>query len=292
MSSDPEAGSKLRKAIEEYALKEDFSGFAQKSDVDAVLACFLPDPGQADQLRSVIVDGVFRYLFATASQIFDRVEGDDDLFNQALDQFLHRKTRLTGGNVAHFRRYLKQAVLTSRMERPKSEVRERLLRKQRNSYCYLCGTPIGPHEDERLDHVWPVSAGGGTGKANLLRAHAQCEAAKADLAVVGDAAVGRFAFTTLPRQLEHRSETWWPREIATSEQFNRYVDDYRAAQLRVALLRRQDFRCYHCRTELREAGEVTLERKDSEEPWWFPNTIAVCTRCSTGGESCLNTKGY
>jgi len=280
MSSDPEAGKKLREAIVDYAQRQDPSSLSQTSPFDAVLECFVPDQESADQLRSLMVDCVFRYLFSAARLIHEYTEGRDDLFNERLEHFLKRKTRLSGDHVSHFRRYLKQAVLTSLAARPKNEVRTRLLAKQRNNYCYICGATIHPPESERLDHVWPVSAGGGAGKTNLLRAHAECEAAKGDLAVSGDAAVGRFAFTRLPQKLEQPPAPWWPRKIGTHEEFTEYSDDIRAAQLRVALLRRQDFKCFQCDAELREVGEATLQRRDTEEPWWFPNTIVVCNVCS------------
>ena len=282
MSYDPNAGSKLRKAIEDYASRQDLAGVRQASELDAVLACFVPDQEAATQLQSLVVDCVFRYLFAAARQIYKATEGRAPSFDEELDRFLKRKTRLTGDNVTRFRRYLKQAVLTSHARRPKSELRNRLLAKQRNRYCYICGIEIQPPNNEKLDHVWPYSAGGGTGRDNLLRAHPECEAAKADLALSGDAAVGRFAFANLPQKLEDRADPWWPRKIGTDEEFLELFDDIRAAQLRVALLRRQDFRCHRCNAQLSEAGEATLERKNDDEPWWFPNTIVVCSTCVRG----------
>jgi 5-methylcytosine-specific restriction endonuclease McrA len=280
MSSDPEAGRKLRNAIEDYAQRQDLTGASQASDLEAVLACFVPEPDAADELRSLVVDCVFRYLFASAKQIYEETEGNDNLLDTELENFLKRKTRLTGDNVGHFRRYLKQAILTSKAKRPKSEVRTRLLSKQRNRYCYICGTEIVPPAIERLDHVWPYSAGGGTSKGNLLRAHPECESAKADLAVPGDAAIGRFAFTSLPQKLEDRADPWWPRSIGTDEEFLELSDDIRAAQLRIALLHRQGFKCHRCDTALSEAGEAVLERKNCDEPWWFPNTVVVCSTCT------------
>lgn len=281
MSHDPEAGRKLRTAIEEYSQRQDLSRFTQPTALDAVLACFVPEEATANQIRSLTIDLVFRYLFAAARNIYDEVQGNADLFNQHLEHYLKRRTRLTPDNVLYFQKHLKQAVLTSVAERPKNEVRDKLLRKQRDKHCYICGTAIQGTDDERLDHVWPHSAGGGTGRSNLLRAHAECEAAKGDLATPGDAPVGRFAYHTLPRRLATRCERWWPHTIDTDDAFHKYVDDLRSAQLRVAVLRRQDFKCYLCEGDLRDGGEATLSRRDNDEPWWFPNTIAVCGKCTS-----------
>ncbi len=289
MTHDPDAGRKMRDAIEEYASRQEASAVGQASHLDAVLACFVPDHDSAMQLQKLVVDSVFRYLFAAGRQLYDSTGGNDALFDNALEHFLKLKTRLTGDSVRHFRRYVKQAVLTSLGPRPKREVRERMMRKQENKKCYICGATFVSARDGILDHVWPHSAGGGTGKSNLRRAHEECEAAKADLALCADASVGRFAFINLPRQLQDRAEPWWPRTIDSSDSFRTFADGIRASQMRIALLRRQDFKCYRCFIDLSDAGEAIVERRNDDEPWWFPNTIIVCITCRKGVASCRNT---
>src|SRR5205823_4568000 len=129
--------------------------------------------------------------------------------DERLDRFLARYTRLTGVTLTNFRKRLKQAVLTADAERPKSERKERILLKQQHHFCYLCGERVRDG-DEHLDHVWPQNAGGGTSGDNLQKTHAACQVLKHDLAVPGDAAMGRFAYHGgLPRQLTDRARAHW-----------------------------------------------------------------------------------
>jgi hypothetical protein len=247
VSSDPEAGRKLREAVVEAAERE--VGSRRLSALDAVLYCFVPDDEAVEQVRSFLVDLVFRFLFAAAAMRFQQAEGDPDVFDQLVDQFLTRYTRLTEQNLANFRRVLKQAILTANAPRPKSERRDRLLDKQARYNCYLCGGPIEEGEDQ-LDHRWPRSAGGGTGKSNLFRAHAACQLLKHDLAVPGDAPVGRFAFGgNLPRFLRDQAGPLWTAPVADETAFVALMDDLRSAALRVALILRQEGKCFLCQGE-------------------------------------------
>lgn len=282
MSSDPEAGRKLREAVERYATRE---GVTRRtpSVLDAVLYCFVPDDQAVEALQSLLIDLVFRYLFAAASARFDESGRLDAQFERLLDDFLARYTRLTDQNRDNFRRILKQAVLTSHAPRPKSEVRDRYLQKRRRYRCYLCGEDVS-EEDERLDHVWPCSAGGGTGQSNLWRSHTPCQAVKQDLAVPADAPLGRFAFGgPLPRYLTSGPDPWWERTITTEQEFVTFLDDVRAAVCRVALVIRQRGRCAECATEFRSTNGTNLRRLESDLPWWLPNTVVVCDRCAEGG---------
>jgi hypothetical protein len=245
--------------------------------------CFVPDDKASEQIESFLIDLVFRYLFAAASMRFQQAEGDPDVLDGLLDHFLKRYTRLAEQNLANFRRVLKQAVLTANSPPPKSERRDRLLEKQGRFHCYLCGLTIEEGEDE-LDHRWPRSAGGGTGKSNLFRAHAACQVLKHDLAVPGDAAVGRFAFGgKLPRLLQERAGPLWEEPASNEAAFTALMDDIRSATLRVALVLRQDGRCFRCEADFREAGAARLVRLEEEHPWWMPNTVVCCEACARTG---------
>jgi 5-methylcytosine-specific restriction endonuclease McrA len=282
VASDPEAGRKLRAAIERYA--EEQTNLRSMHPLDAVLECFVPEEVAQREVRSLLIDLVFRYLMAAARmQIEDAAEHGASV-DDHLDRFLNRHTRLTGQTSVNFRRILKQAVLTAKAERPKTERRDRLAQKQQHYFCYLCGRPI-TDDDEQLDHLWPHSAGGGTSRENLLRAHAACQILKQDIAMPGDAAVGRFAYHRhLPRQLAAPALRHWEEPASSIDDFVRLLDDVRASGLRVALILRQRGKCHFCQAEFRTAGPLKLVRLERDLPWWPPNTVASCEPCSKGYE--------
>ena len=278
MTHDPLAGEKLRDAISRLTPSKSQTNSVYESNVDSLLDCFAPDAESCTQIQALVEDLLFRYLLAAAKMI--KNNSTDNTFDNELDKFIRRKTQVTDDRVRSFRLVLKRAVLASTQERPKHETRSRILRKQRNNYCYLCGEEILESE-EKLDHKWPLSAGGGNGK-NLKRAHKQCEVAKGDLAVSGDAAVGRFAFAkNLPDRLSDIGDDWWPGKAETDEEFLSFVDDVRATQLRFAVLKRQDFACHQCSGLISQVGGGSLVKREADEPWWFPNTIFVCNICHT-----------
>lgn len=288
MSHDADAGRKLRESLSDYAKKE-FADQHWLPQTQAVLDCFVPDEESARIVAGIVEDCIFRYLLAAGQMMFDDCGGHSDTLDDLLDMFLKRKTRLTGRNVTHFRQVLKRAILTKNSDRPKNEVITRIRKKQNRFYCYICGNAIlsndkaigEPHtENEHMDHVWPHSAGGGSSNDNLRRAHPECDSIKADIAVCGDTALARFAFTHLTDALSCRPRQWWPHTLETAADFNSLTDAIRAAQLRIAILRRQDFSCSRCGNEFRERGEVILRRRNDDEPWWFPNTHAICSVCS------------
>lgn len=284
MSSDPEAGRKLRLAIEEYAKKQIASSREVRTSLDAVLQCFVPGIEEERQLHSLVIDLVFRYVLAAASKAYQDAEDDGPQFDDALRVFLTKRTRLTEQHRDNFQRILKQAVLTSRAESPKSEVRNRLLRKQISNNCYLCGKGIDA-SDESLDHVWPQSAGGGTGKSNLFRIHAACGTLKGDLAVPGDAPMGRFAYgSNVPRQFSGTPEIPWGRTLANPQQVVTFLDDIRGATLRLAMIIRQDSKCAECKRDFRQASGTNVRKVEDELPWWFLNAQIVCDDCVAGDE--------
>ena len=278
MTHDPQAGKKLRDAIARFVPRQSRGTTLYESKIDALLDCFAPDSDSCQQIQSLVEDMLFRYLLAAAKMI--KANSTDSTCDEELDRFIKRKTQLTDNHVRAFRQLLKNAVATSTQERPKSSTKERILRKQRRYFCYLCGEPVEESE-EKLDHQWPLSAGGGNGN-NLRRAHRTCEEARSDLAVAGDAAIGRFAFpSNLPNMLQNPEGNWWPRTLESDSDFFSFTDDVRAAQLRFAVLRRQDFKCYQCEGLISEVGGGSLMRRETDEPWWFPNTIFVCNICQS-----------
>ncbi|MFN7840271.1 MAG: hypothetical protein ACK5ZC_11350 [Pirellulaceae bacterium] len=284
MAHDPDAGKNLRSAIPKYALNEFVEEFAQTAEVVAVLNCFIPEETSSSVLQSVITDCVFRYLLATGKSIYFECEGKN--FEGKLDGFLKSKTRLTGKNLTNFRDILRAAVLATMQDRPDKKRRKSILAKQSANPCYICGRAIDAGQ-EKLDHVWPLNAGGGCG-SNLMRAHRVCEETTRDLAVCGDTPIGRFAFAkNLPRHLSEPPNDghWWPRTLSNDEEFFSYADDLRATQLRFAVLRRQDFKCVRCKKEIREVGEGRLSKREDEEPWWFPNTEFLCNTCDQGTQN-------
>jgi len=282
LSNDPEAGRKLRQAIERYALEQVGSG--RMTVLDAVLDCFVPDEEAQLELRSLVIDIVFRYLFAAARMQLEAAGEGQDTFDDRMDRFLSRHTRLTDQTLANFRKILKQAALTAEADRPSTERRERVRRKQQDYFCYLCGEAI-TDADEQLDHIWPRSAGGGTGKDNLRRAHAACQILKHDMALPADAAIGRFAYHgTLPRQLRDRARRHWEEPATDLDAFVCLLDDVRASGLRVALILQQGAKCYFCKAEFRSSGRVGLVRLERDLPWWPPNTVVSCETCSKGYE--------
>ena len=96
MTHDPEAGRKLRVAIETYAMKQ-VSG----RDVDvlnAVLECFVPEEECQKEVRSLLIDMVFRYLLAAGR--LHATSDETGTVDERLDRFLTRHTRLTGQTLA------------------------------------------------------------------------------------------------------------------------------------------------------------------------------------------------
>lgn len=276
MSNDADAGRKLRSAIEEYALKQ--SSARNPKLLEAVLDCFVPDKECQLEIQSLLIDLVFRYIFA-GGRLHYNLEEPENL-DERLDKFLTLHTRLTDELRVGFRRRLKQAILTAEGERPKSERKDRLLDKQRHFYCYLCGERVTEAE-EQVDHIWPHNAGGGTSGDNLRKAHTACEVLKHDLAVPGDASMGRFAYHAgLPRQIAERARSHWDEGGIDASSFTTLLDDIRASSLRVALILQQDGRCYYCKEEFRIAGPLELIRIEDDLPWWPPNTILSCIPCA------------
>jgi 5-methylcytosine-specific restriction endonuclease McrA len=276
MSNDAEAGRKLRRAIEEYAVRQ--VGGRRLNVLEAVLECFVPDQASQDEVRSLLIDLVFRFVLAAGRMHFES-EGPSTP-DDRLEQFLIKHTRLTGDAQVNFRRRLKQAILTAQAESPKTERRDRVLSKQQQYYCYLCGERVTP-EDEQVDHVWPQNAGGGTSGDNLRKAHAACQILKHDLAVPGDAAMGRFAYhANLPRQLNERARPHWEDTGLNANNFTILLDDVRSSALRVALILQQEGRCHFCKQEFRVSGPIRLLRLEEELPWWPPNTVLSCATCA------------
>lgn len=272
MSSDPKSGQKLRTSIDTLALEYAENGLGKSA---AVIEAFVTDETTAEIVHDVVGDAIFRFLLASAKQI--RSESGESNFDDSLDNFILRKTRLSGELAKRLRRHLKQAVLASEQERPKTERRDRMREKQKNKNCYLCSTSI--NEEPILDHVWPHSAGGGNGKSNLRIAHPFCEAVKADFAVGSDAPLGRFAFNALPRTLAGTQVSWWPYTVNNDVEFRSFVDDIRGTQLKVAILGRQHFQCQNCSKDFSDSDSCTLVRRNEDEPWWFANVVAICDDC-------------
>lgn len=278
MSHDPEAGRKLRAAVEGSAA-EQLTG-QKLSNLEAVLHCFVPDEESQAEVRALLIDLVFRYVLAAGRMHF--AAGPEGEADERLDRFLTRYTRLTGETRTNFRRKLKQAILTATAERPKSERRDRILSKQQKYFCYLCGEPVR-EGDEQLDHVWPQNAGGGTSGGNLLKTHTACQVLKHDLAVPGDAAMGRFAYHGRPpRQLAEKAIPHWGGPLPDEAGFTQLLDDVRASGLRVALLLQQGGMCHRCGKEFRSAGPTRLVRLEEDLPWWPPNTVLCCVSCVGG----------
>ena len=145
VSHDPEAGRKLRAAVERYALDE--AGSPSRRTLEAVLDCFVLVEARREQLESLVVDIVFRFLLAAAISKYDESAGLESQFDRLLEDLLARHTRLTERRRENFGKILKQAVLTTRSDRPKSEVRDRHIEKQRKYNCYLCGESIDDGDD-------------------------------------------------------------------------------------------------------------------------------------------------
>ncbi len=273
MTHDPKAGEKLRRSLDSIAIEYSRTTTGKAA---SLVEAFLPDSDAADIVQNLVGDVIFRYLFASALRIRD--QSSADTFDDSLTQFIARKTRLTGSLAKSLRQSLKQAVLTSEEQRPKSERRGHLRVKQRNKNCYLCGGPIG--DDAVLDHVWPRSAGGGNGKANLRLAHESCEAVKGDFAVCGDVSLARFAFVKPPRSISNpQKREWWPSRLDDDEDFRSFTDDLRGSQMKVAILGRQEYRCFRCEKPFCDSTACVVKKRDLEEPWWFANAIAVCDEC-------------
>jgi 5-methylcytosine-specific restriction endonuclease McrA len=272
MTSDPKAGQKLRVSID--LLAKEYSQVRAGKGA-AIVDTFLPDETAAELVQDLIGDVVFRFLLLSALKI--RSEVGEVNFDDSLEKFILNKTRLTGDLARRLRQNLKQAVLATEEERPKSERKARLKEKQKHKKCYLCSGTI--EGESVLDHVWPRSAGGGNGKSNLHTAHASCEAVKADIAVCGDAPVGRFAFNELPRSLAGHPMTWWPSTVKDDREFKSLVDDIRGSQLKIAILSRQQFQCHSCKTSFSDTGDCRIIRRNEDEPWWFANVVAICDSC-------------
>jgi hypothetical protein len=125
--------------------------------LDEVLHIFVPDENVRRSLESLLIDMVFRYLFVAASARHTQAVGNSARFDQLLGEFLTRHTRLAEEKRDNFLKILKQAVLTSKGERPKSEVRDRLLAKQRHLACYLCGEGQPNRELQAITGKWGKS---------------------------------------------------------------------------------------------------------------------------------------
>src|SRR5206468_3305544 len=124
---------------------------------------------------------------------------------------------------------------------------------------------------------------GGTSGDNLQKTHAACQVLKHDLAVPGDAAMGRFAYHGgLPRQLTERARAHWDEPAVDADTFTQLLDDVRASGLRVALILQQEGKCHLCKKEFRSVGPMHLMRLEEDLPWWPPNTVLCCVACARG----------
>lgn len=273
MTHDPKSGEKLRVSLDKIA--KEYAG-RTRTKASALIEAFVPDEDSAEKVEDLVGDSIFRYLLASAKMI--RASSTDRTFDEGLDHFIARKTRLTGELAKRLRQLLKQAVLTTEEARPKNDTKSRIRSKQKDKNCYLCSRPL-TDETSILDHVWPRSAGGGNGKSNLRVAHESCEGIKGDIAVSGDVAISRFAFAQPPMALTAIPKALWPVSLNSDSDFRSFADDLRSSQFRIAILCKQNFQCSRCSKEFSDSDDLVLTRIDGTAPWWFPNTIAVCDEC-------------
>jgi 5-methylcytosine-specific restriction endonuclease McrA len=280
MTYDPRSGSKLREAILRVA--ERTNTYQPDHDLEPianVVQCYVPDPDARRQLYNTLIDAIFRYLLAAAkgvaSEDYPRKVGQDEV-----ERFIRRHTAVSDPSaVRSLRQALIGAVRNSEAPSLSTSQKDRIRRLRERDNCYLCGQSIHRDEDTILDHQWPKSAGGGSGE-NILKTHAACEAAKRDLAFPGDAPIFRLAFAQPPEALSQAAEDWWPIHIEDKPAMVGYDDRLRSSLLRIAVLRRQDYKCYSCGESFKYAGPVSIIRREDTAPWWYANVIALCEECN------------
>lgn len=284
MTHDPAAGKKLRDVVTELGDTN-----SDETSIDAIVARFFPDTDINSRMVEIVFDLVFRYFLLIGSDVYESLRDESGnvntrAFDEVMDRFIQRNTKLEEDQRRRLRQNVKQAVLASTSIRPKRRTREKLLNRQRDRLCYLCGLEICSDQDQVLDHRWPLSAGGGTGSANLYRAHKHCEEIKADIAFATDTAFGRIAYRELPRLLEEPANAETLTAMHNADNATTYLDDVRSAQMRVGVLQRQNHACRRCKQEFRDVGKAVLTKRDETEPWWFNNIEAVCEPCNKEGQ--------
>lgn len=279
MTHDPEAGRKLYQIVRELGRDG-----LQAESPDAAITKFFPDTDMDAFMLEIVFEHAFRYFFMIGKEIYDSLcdaTGDVPMraFDEAMERFLRKKTRLEIDQRRRLRQNIKQAVLASNSVRPKRRTREKLLKRQAARNCYICGLEIRPDQEHSLDHRWPLSAGGGNGGNNLYRAHKHCDEIKADIAFVSDSAYGRMAYSQLPIFLEQPVDSDVCDTLLDSENSVTKLDNVRSAQMRIGVLQRQNHKCAECEQEFRDSGKATLSKRDLSDPWWFNNVEAVCAPC-------------
>jgi 5-methylcytosine-specific restriction endonuclease McrA len=279
MTYDPNAGKKLRDKVVKIAGRVSaYESEAHLEFIANVVQCYVRDPEDRKQLYDTLLDAIYRYLFSGAKGALEsglsRKKGQHEI-----DRFIRRHTALTEkSDISSLREALMKAVSNSKADPISTKQRRSFKEKRRRDNCYLCGAMIRSDEMESLDHRWPRNAGGGSGE-NILRVHADCEAPKHDLAFPADAPVFRLAFSSPPDALCTPIGKWWPQNIGNKKDMIAYVEKYRTSTLRIAILRRQDYRCLRCGEDFRTVGPIMIRRREITAPWWYANLIAVCQPC-------------
>jgi hypothetical protein len=206
-------------------------------------------------------------------------QNEGSLKPESIQKYLQTATSIRDDDVARIQQLLKGLLTFSYKDRPTNERKKRIHQKSEN--CYICGISIDTGDETEVDHVWPHSLGGSDGGENLKVAHASCAAIKADSATFGDSLYGNTVYINHPHGLNlhpHQLQLW-PNNIIDKNNFDSFNKNLISSSLRIAVIMKQQYKCYSCDNRFQIAGEVTVVNDSGRKPSSLLNLRAYCPDC-------------
>jgi 5-methylcytosine-specific restriction endonuclease McrA len=239
------------------------------------MAIFLPNEEDQQVLLTVSMDYIFRLFFMSAVAEFP---DEQSLRPENIKKHLKKTTNIRDDDIDRIQQLLKSMLTNRYTKRPKSERKNKIRESHLN--CYICGAIIDDEEIE-VDHVWPHSLGGGNSGDNLKKAHAACAAIKSDSATSGDALHGSSVYTGHPTGLDDHPHqlSLWPNTIENKNDLNKFNKNLISSSLRMAVIMKQQFKCYSCEQEFLIAGEVTIANDSDKKTSSLLSLRAICPNC-------------
>lgn len=268
-----EPHEKLVKLIHDIAARVDPMP-STDDGIDAMarmLRTFVPDPEQRRAITELVDGLVYRILLEGAATALAQEPQKD-----AVTRYFREHTAVSEPERIERLRSAVETVEESRQRpRPKSKFSKIVRKRWKGKACYLCGESLDDGEC-RVDHRFPVSAGGANGNANknLAVAHVDCDVHKWDMAFPGDAPLLRMVFNNPPVGLETRCE------VSSEASDEKRRDLERASAFRIAVVMQHEFQAVGHDGEpspIRDGGGVQLMKIHDDQPWWFANSKVVRT---------------
>lgn len=240
------------------------------------MSIFLPDESDQQVLLTLTMDYIFR-LFVMSAAI--KFQNEDSLKPENIKIHLKTTSSIRDDDILRVQQLLKGLLTFSLKTRPSNERKKKI--RQRDNNCYICGISIGTEDETEVDHVWPRSLGGSDGGENLKVAHASCAAIKADSATYGDSLYGNSVYINHPHGLNRHPHQLqlWPSDIIDKNNFNSFNKNLISSSLRIAVIMKQQYKCYSCENRFQIAGEVTLVNDCASKPSSLLNLRAYCPDC-------------